>query len=542
MSKLVVRAFAASLISALSIHCSGGSEVLSGAPANSGGAAGAQGNDEPDCDSGDTRACLGPGACTGAQMCVQGTWRSCDCGDNTGGGSNGDGGTGSDGGGGSSNGNGGTNSTGGANGDGGTSSGGANGHGGTSSGGTAGDGGSGGSSGGTTGGTGGDASGGTGGTSSGGTGGGGGSGGATGGTGGTGGSSGGSGGTGGAASGGTGGTSSGGSGGGASCQDLATAPVPPTVYVLVDRSGSIYDLEQWIPLREAVLPVIQAEQANVRFGFGSFSGTQPVCVGLEDMGTIALDNYAAIAAHYNSLPTTPAAYQETPIPQAIAQVVDVLHADTGSRGERVIFLVTADDDADFCNNTAFECGIDGTVGALQIAAAAGVRTYVFALDNAGIQHPEWLHYWAQAGVGQQPNWSQALSTYSGVSAMCQGVVPWYQARAARGKSDGPIGDYSQAGGTAQAFIGAGSAAVASSMNAKLSDLASCRFDLSGDQSIAPGGEDEGHVTLGGVQVPANQWRVNDPKQIELLGAACATYKSGTTALSVSFPCEALVSE
>jgi hypothetical protein len=264
------------------------------------------------------------------------------------------------------------------------------------------------------------------------------------------------------------------------------------------------------------------------------------------MGTIALNNFGAISEYYNGLPTTPALNQETPIPKAIAQVVDVLEADAGGPGEKAIFLVTADDDADFCNNVAPVCGIDATIGALQTAAAAGVQTFVFALDNAGIEHPEWLDYWAQAGAGQQPNWDKGLNVteFTGeLNNVCQGVPGWFALRASRGKSSlQPVGDYSQAGGTAHATLGADAAAVAGAMSAKVDSMKSCLFDLSGDLSIVPGSDDEGDVRLGDVQVPAAQWRMNDTKQLELLGAACAAYEGGGAQLAVSFPCDAVTSE
>jgi hypothetical protein len=70
----------------------GGSGGSGDATSGDSGAAGDE--PQPDCDDGDTRACVGPGACDGGQACSDGTWSRCDCG----GGSSGTGGAGGSGG------------------------------------------------------------------------------------------------------------------------------------------------------------------------------------------------------------------------------------------------------------------------------------------------------------------------------------------------------------------------------------------------------------------------------------------------------------
>src|SRR5687768_10844983 len=83
------------------------------------------------------------------------------------------------------------------------------------------------------------------------------------------------------------------------CQGLAIefAPEIPTVFILVDRSTSMWDNMFWDPLRTGVLEVVSRLHEDVRFGFGTFTGyaggnTCPL--DLEDVGIIDKNNYAAI--------------------------------------------------------------------------------------------------------------------------------------------------------------------------------------------------------------------------------------------------------
>jgi hypothetical protein len=66
----------------------------------------------------------------------------------------------------------------------------------------------------------------------------------------------------------------------------------------------------------------------------------------------------------------------------------------------------------------------------------------------------------------------------------------------------------------------------------------CKIDLNGE--IAKGKESTGKVTLDGKTLKLddkNGWQVNTPSQIELLGRACDTIKSGDHDLAIKFPCE-----
>src|SRR5687767_10866742 len=63
------------------------------------------------------------------------------------------------------------------------------------------------------------------------------------------------------------------------CQQAERTFVPniPTVYLLVDRSGTMFDpiadnLSAWTALRGGVLNVMRELEGSVRFGFAAFSG------------------------------------------------------------------------------------------------------------------------------------------------------------------------------------------------------------------------------------------------------------------------------
>lgn len=70
---------------------------------------------------------------------------------------------------------------------------------------------------------------------------------------------------------------------------------------------------------------------------------------------------------------------------------------------------------------------------------------------------------------------------------------------------------------------------------------SCAIDLDGE--IAKGKESTGTVLLDGTKLKLDDpdgWKVNTPTQIELVGDACETIKSGDHDLDVSFPCGSFV--
>lgn len=343
------------------------------------------------------------------------------------------------------------------------------------------------------------------------------------------------------------------------CNDFATTfePKTPTVYVLVDRSTSMFGNEDfWGTLKASVLPVIEQLSGDVRFGFGSYTGTSNECTGLSEGTPIAQDNYTAIEAAYNGL-GHPGTKSETPTAQAITQATSLLLADE-SPGDRFILLVT-DGDPDFCNDPAPQCGADALIASLQHAAAQGVRTLVFGIDNPQIQNPDWFDFYAQAGMGELPLWDEGLDVgeYTGtLQSQCTNQEQWSVYREANGNLPDPTmcganqppegnsacylpaGDYSETGGTASAFLEADPAALAQLILQSVEALKSCRFDFNFEVKDASTGE----IFVGDLTtpIPRDQWEMVEASVLELKGEACVRWQDPSVVdFFAGFPCEAI---
>lgn len=366
--------------------------------------------------------------------------------------------------------------------------------------------------------------------------------------------------------------------GGEYCQDFDVDFVPkvPTVMVVVDRSSTMFQATDfWGTLKAAVLPVIEDLQSDVRFGFASYTGVRNMCQGLSTPTDFAFDNYAAIRAAYDALgnPMDDLGDKgETPTAVAIEQARELLLADAAKLeaaeeppSEKYILLVS-DGDADFCNDPAAQCAADAVVAALQLAATEGVRTLVFGIESDQLEHPEWFDFFAQAGAGEKPAWTDALtiSTYTGkLESECSSMPEWADYREANGNAPDPTqcntpegqnqppegnaecylpaGNYDPAGGSASAFLSTDTAALAAQIKTTVSGLKSCVFDLSGSGvEVVAGQEATGEIFVSDVQISADQWRMNTTQELELLGAACTTWQDpATKKFFAGFPCEAL---
>lgn len=98
-------------------------------------------------------------------------------------------------------------------------------------------------------------------------------------------------------------------------------------------------------------------------------------------------------------------------------------------------------------------------------------------------------------------------------------------------------DVADAGG-GKVYDGFSPGALSTAFDDIINGVRSCKIDLSGE--IAEGKESTGVVTLDGEKLVLDDpdgWQVNTASQIELLGAACETIKSGDHELSIKFPCE-----
>jgi hypothetical protein len=296
----------------------------------------------------------------------------------------------------------------------------------------------------------------------------------------------------------------------ASCQTAQVMFVPtiPTVFLLVDRSGSEFasgcpnvTTGTYFTLRTAVETVVSQLQATVRFGLGVFVGDHSTGTCALDWDTvpIALTNSAAINAKYDSLGQVAMASggnckADTPAIEAIPMVKSLLQADTAASGPKYVLIAT-DGQTDFCDDGDPDCPADAITYQIQDLHAAGFGTLVLGLptDVGGgtAFNTNVLQNLANAGAGQ----GTALPTQNGTTMQSQ----LYYACSGQGTAAGSnswTSLYAAAGHTAAqltsiaTYSSAGTAPVFSPTSTSTSDLVtqlsaaidsiprSCTFDLS----------------------------------------------------------------
>lgn len=367
------------------------------------------------------------------------------------------------------------------------------------------------------------------------------------------------------------------------CQQAQREFIPkiPTVFVLVDRSGTMFDpiptadgsaVTPWGSLRTGVLEVMGELQDGVRFGFGAFSGRNGgnMCV-LDTPGVEpALNNYDAIASLYQPL-EKPVDSPETPTTLALANAAKQLREDA-TDGDRYILFVT-DGEPDYCDNGNNLCPPDSVVGLLQDLAAGvdregnsypPIQTFIFGVSSpqANIQ-PSALQNFANAGAGQpvahftvNPNPTD-LTYVDPTHDQCAGVLGWAADFATTGKTGArgeTIGTYvadPTLAGNAPVFRPdpLDQAALTEQIRTALAGVKSCTFDLGEDGiEVDLGRQDLGEkarVIVNGAAVAfdaTNGWSMSSETTVELAGEACAAWRSPTieTSITFDFPCDIFV--
>lgn len=365
-----------------------------------------------------------------------------------------------------------------------------------------------------------------------------------------------------------------GAGGGMGCfqYDITVEPKTPTVYILVDRSSSMKTYGLWSPIRDAILPVVEQLQSEVRFGFSAYTGKkgQVGCPGdaLElNSVPIDLNNYAAIEAVYG--PLEPPDSSDTPTGPALDFVREQLLADTVP-GDKFVLLVT-DGQPDFCDDPDATCPTDAVVRKIQELRELGIPTMVFGFEGIDNSNPQevasltWaLESFANAGAGQpvgvQPGMTrvqmpQAEDLTPGAVEFwdkCSSYPPWKQLHEAAGLPEWhPLGVYGAPAGTAKVFKPnpADQAALAEEFSAALAGVKSCTFDLSAQIADGTIAIDLKQVDKIGVWIegnaipldPANGWHMPNETQLVLEGAACETWRlKKSKNIAFDFPCEIVI--
>jgi hypothetical protein len=347
-------------------------------------------------------------------------------------------------------------------------------------------------------------------------------------------------------------------------------PKTPTVFLLVDQSGSMFGCRtnggaksatanecanhadtSWYPLRDGVLQVVSMLGKQVRFGFSAFTGEMgdAMCPTLDPVSP-ALDNAAAIAARYNAL--VPPKKGETPTRAALIQVGDLLMKDTQAPGEKFILFVT-DGQPDYCDDGNPLCPPDSVVGELQTLAKTNIQTLVFGISSPLTTISDAvLAAFANAGAGQPVGYLNP--DVNAIYDQCAGVAGWQADFAATGKPatrPNTIGAYAPTGGTATVFKPdlANQTALVNQISNALSGVKSCVFDLSDPTNGKPISVDttqldKAHVLIMGTEVPlddTNGWHMTSDTQLELSGTACDTWrKPENSTIDFQFPCQIII--
>jgi hypothetical protein len=343
-------------------------------------------------------------------------------------------------------------------------------------------------------------------------------------------------------------------GAGENCRTFQTYPegTAPTVFVLVDRSGSMFQClsttdtctdpsdTAWGALKAGTLEMIKSLDGSVRFGFGSFAGERAgTCPDFTRVDA-AFGNYDKIAAIYESVIAP--LKGETPTSQVLGSVKSILSADP-SPGQKYVLFVT-DGEPDFCDDGDPVCPVDATVGALQALSAAGITTMIFGVDSKlSTISGATLQAFANAGAGlpvMPPNIS-ALN----VKAQCQISTGWSAAFTASGASGTSIGSYSS-NGAATVFRPNPSdqAALRKLFTTAVAGIKSCLFDLAPGLSVDLSKLERASVEIEGKALPHdedNGWRMKTATQLELRGDACELWRDpDSRSIDLKFPCGTVI--
>ncbi len=324
----------------------------------------------------------------------------------------------------------------------------------------------------------------------------------------------------------------------------------------------------WSKLKNAVETVITQLDAQVRFGFTTIYGSNPAAGGMCPLidGTLAdniapaLNNASAIKAQYDNLAwpsandvVTTGKKLESPAMYAIRAAAKALTADTSPGAKSILFIT--DGQEDFCDDSLEICASDSTVGAIQAAFAAKVRTIVFGLQSTQFNLPAGtLDAFANAGAGEPT----VASLSSGVDAttifdQCGGVAPWRADLTASGHptTRGPtatVGTYAAMAGPTKPFKpnAADQNMVVTQLSTALTPVKSCTIDLSNINgqtiNVDTSKLNQAHVMIEGVEVPlsaTNGWNVDAaaPTQLVLSGSACTAWRDPVNKkIDLQFPC------
>ncbi len=282
--------------------------------------------------------------------------------------------------------------------------------------------------------------------------------------------------------------------------DVILIPQTPTLVLLVDQSGSMNEDfggdTRWNVITDVLINpqtgIVPQLDASIRFGLGLYSSENGELDGVEcpilTEVDPALDNFAAIEATMSMA----APLGDTPTGESLDLVWQKLDA-LDVAGRKYIVLAT-DGEPDTCAEPNPQNGQPQAVAAAEAAFAAGIETFVISVGaDVSADH---LQDMANAG---------------------QGVAP-----------GDPDADYYQA---------LDQTALLDAFNQILAGVRSCQLDLmtalTEDDAASCTVEVNGELVGFG---DPNGWQLNDPTEVELLGAACDALQQGTSSVEMTCAC------
>lgn len=302
-------------------------------------------------------------------------------------------------------------------------------------------------------------------------------------------------------------------------RDITTMHVVPTIWLVVDGSGSMTttlgDSTRWTALRDALMDptigVVKALEHVVNWGFlvydgRSLGGGTPT---LPDGGTFMAptattcprvlsvepkqDNYADINAIYSSEPLGGSTPTDKALEAVVAHLPDASMTMLDAKvNPMIVVLATDGEPNDYCGDNPFRDVKPAVLSAVQELLAKNIKTYVISL------------------AGDDQNLTQHLVQVA------------------------------QTGGTGKPpFVPTNRDQLIETFRQIIGPDAACDFKLIG--GVKPGMECMGKLEINGTPLACDSddgWRLTDAQTITITGAACEAYKAdATSVLHAEFPCE-----
>lgn len=276
----------------------------------------------------------------------------------------------------------------------------------------------------------------------------------------------------------------------------------PFIMVLVDQSGSMESNfgngTRWSVMREALLDedsgIIRTLHNDVRMGLALYTSEDGYAGGQCPMINkidAEFGNYDAIRSLYDAAEPV----EDTPTGESLLAVAEQLEKVYVNNATPKAIVLATDGHPDTCEQPDPQNGQEKSLNAARAAFDMGIRTYAISVgDEIGEDHLQDL---ANAGAG----------------------------------IDGG------AGNNAKFYRALNNGELYEAFSDIINGVRDCVFNLDGE--VVEGYEDQGTVRIDGISIPKddpNGWRLNNPKQVELVGEACTLIQEGDHNLDIDFPC------